>query len=259
MTWHGARLLALAWCLVVGSVYQMGAVAQDYLYRPPGILLPANTAGEGRVGDRWIYQKGLTFPIQLVAAQHSVLNSQIYRPGGYLGPGGGQCSAVNYQMPWEDTYCENRSWNMPLCPAGVGHQGVDIRPPACNDNTWWAVAAEDGVVSMITSNTTVAIRGDSGTVYRYLHLHPSSLGYLAEGQRVSAGDPIGRVSNYMGGTPNTTIHLHFDMKQTVQINGVPMIVYVPPYTSLVDAYRALIGLPTSTGDNLLNDPTHELP
>jgi MYXO-CTERM domain-containing protein len=203
--------------------------AGDFSYLPPGDLIP--DSGEGRV-DETIYAPGMRFPIEEGPA---FANSQVYNAGGYLGPPGGQCDATNYDYPWRDNYCEIRQWDMPLCPAGTGHQGQDIRPATCEKSVHWAVAAVDGTITNIGSYS-VYLTGADGTRYDYLHMSDVQ---VTVGQDVARGERIGKVSNEFGGTP-TTIHLHFNLRQNV--SGVGSV-YVPPYMSLVAAYEELIGPP----------------
>jgi len=207
-----------------------------HLFDVPGKLSPTNS-GAGRLGDRYIYAQNIRFPLERAPAY---INSQVYGVGGLYGPKGrGQCDARNYQYPWKDNYCEKRSWKMPLCPGGKGHQGVDIRPASCNKDQHWAVAVEEGTITGV-GRYTVYLRGKStGTTYRYLHLNAKRL-TVRVGQRVVRGQRIGLVSNNMG-KGKTTIHLHFDMKQTLRFpDGSSAKVFVPPYSSLVDAYKRLL-------------------
>lgn len=207
---------------------------QAFTYYPAGQLAPSNS-GKGRKGDNYVYAPGIRFPIEHAPAY---LNSQVYGVGGLHGPKGSLCDQRNYVYPWRDNYCEKRSkYNMPLCALGKGHQGVDIRPATCEKKKHFAVAVEKGIITYIGSYT-VKLRGDSGRTYRYLHLDSRSL-RVRKGQKVQRGQRIGLVSNNMGGTP-TSIHLHFDMKQTIKVGNRSKTVYVPPYTSLVEAYKRLI-------------------
>jgi signal transduction protein with GAF and PtsI domain len=43
----------------------------------------------------------------------------------------------------------------------------------------------------------------------------------------------------MGKTP-TSIHLHFDVKETIVVDGYSQKVFVPIYSSLVEAYKRLL-------------------
>jgi murein DD-endopeptidase MepM/ murein hydrolase activator NlpD len=205
----------------------------SFSYTKAGYLVPSSS-GEGRKGDEYIYAPNIRFPLEKAPAY---INSQVYGVGGYLGPNGSLCDKKNYQYPWHDNYCEKRSWGMPLCPRGKGHQGDDIRASTCEKNRYYAVAVERGTITHIGSYS-VYLRGESGRTYRYLHLSSNSL-KVRVGERVSRGQKIGLVSNNMGSTP-TSIHLHFDVKETILVNNRASSVYIPIYTSLVDAYKRLL-------------------
>ena len=207
--------------------------AKGFTYYPAGQLSPSKS-GTGRLGDSYVYAPGIRFPIESAPAY---LNSQVYGIGGYLGPKGSLCDNKNYIYPWHDNYCEKRGWSMPLCSGGKGHQGVDIRTATCEKKKYYAVAVESGVITYIGSYT-VKLRGSSGRTYRYLHLDSRTL-QVRRGQTVRRGQRIGLVSNNMGSTP-TSIHLHFDMKQTIKVGNASKLLYVPPYTSLVEAYKRLL-------------------
>lgn len=206
---------------------------KGFTYTPAGKLTPAQS-GTGRLGDNYIYAPGIRFPIESAPAY---INSQVYGVGGYLGPKGSLCDKRNYTYPWHDNYCEKRGWSMPLCSGGKGHQGVDIRTATCEKKKYYAVAVEDGVITYI-GKYTVKLRSASGRTYRYLHLDSPSL-KVRRGEKVKRGQRIGLVSNNMGTTP-TSIHLHFDMKQTIKVGDASKSVFVPLYSSLVDAYKRLL-------------------
>jgi murein DD-endopeptidase MepM/ murein hydrolase activator NlpD len=236
-----------------------------FAYYPPGDLDPHN-ANRGRKGDRKVYLPNIIFPLRLAPDQHPHMNSQIWGHGGsgYDGSGatgGSECDPANYDpMLQRDTYCEIRSWAMPMCPGGTGHQGQDIRPPTCKDNAWEVVAVVDGIITQVTSNTTVRLKGADGTDYWYLHMHPQSI-TVKVGQSVKQGDVLGRVSKYMDGDPNgTTVHLHFQVRQTIRVDGKILSVYVPGYTSLIAAYRKTKGLDPGIGPdgNLVVDARFEI-
>ncbi len=191
-------------------------------------------SGQG-LRDDTVYAPNMRFPVEQAPA---FLNSQVYRPGGINGGAGGQCAVSNYSFPWQDNFCETRSWDTPLCPTGKGHQGQDIRPATCADARYWAVAAADGWVQNI-GRFTVTLAGSDGRIYRYLHLKMNDLA-VNVGQNVRKGDRIGKVSNDFGSTP-TTIHLHFEILQNMQGPGGAAIQPVPPYMSLLRAYERLTG------------------
>jgi hypothetical protein len=236
-----------------------------FAYYPPGDLDP-HDATRGRKGDRKVYLPNIIFPLRLAPDQHPHMNSQIWGHGGggWSGKGeagGAECDPANYDpMQQRDTYCEVRSWAMPMCPGGAGHQGQDIRPPTCKNNTWEAVAVVDGVITQVTTNTTVRLKGGDGTDYLYLHMHPQSI-TVKVGQTVKQGDVLGHVSKYMDGDPNgTTMHLHFQVRQTIRVDGKILSVYIPGYTSLIAAYRKSKGLDPGIGPdgNLIVDAQLEI-
>lgn len=217
------------------------ARAEDFTYAPPGDLVPGS--GEGRV-DNNVYAPAMRFPIEAAPA---FANSQVWGVGGSQGPGGSQCDVANFSYPWHDNYCETRSWDMPLCPSGTGHQGQDIRAATCDKDVHWVVAAEAGTVTNIGSYS-VYITAADGTRYDYLHMGSVQ---VSVGQDVAKGAQIGKVSNEFGGTP-TSVHLHFNLRQDVMGIGN---VYVPPYLSLVTSYQALIGPPVEPAQGALDDVT----
>ena len=243
---------------------QQPAADAGFRYHPPGDLATRDTK-RGRGEDRRVYLPNIIFPLRLETGQQAHMNSQIwgYGGGGYNGvgeAGGSECDTRNYNpMEQRDNFCEVRGWNMPLCPSGDGHQGQDIRPPSCKDNTWPAVAVVDGIITFVSSNTTVKLKGGDGTVYEYLHMHPASI-TVKEGQSVKQGDVLGRVSKYMNGKRDTTYHLHFNARQKIKVGTKVLEVYVPPYPSLIAAYRQAKGLGPSidTDGNLIVDARYEI-
>lgn len=214
------------------------ALAADFTYNPPGQLVSGS--GSGRV-DETVFVPDMRFPIEVAPAYP---NSQVWGVGGSSGPSGGQCDARNYSYPWSDNFCETRTWDVPMCPGGKGHQGQDIRPSTCEKDKHWVVSAEDGTITEI-GTYSVYVVSETGTRHRYLHMEPSSL-TVKVGDKVAQGQRLGRVSNAFGGTP-TTIHLHYDIFQTVEGVGPS---YVPPYMSLVRSYERLLGTPAQPCDTI---------
>ena len=207
------------------------AAPAGFAFDPPG---SAHAAGGKGFTDPTVFVPALRFPIDQPKA---FANSQVYGHGGQSGPGGGQCDAANYAYPWHDNFCEARGYKTPMCPAGNGHQGQDIRPGSCVKARYVAVAAEAGKITQIGSYT-VYLTADDGRVFRYLHLQMDQL-KVRIGDRVTRGQPIGFVSNNFGKTA-TTIHLHFEVKEPVTQAGKSLFTFVPPYTSLVGAYQRLL-------------------
>lgn len=240
------------------------ALKRTFAYHPPGVLHPSDDR-KGRIGDRRVYLPDIVYPLALGPGLHPHMNSQIYGNGGGgwngRGKAGGiECSPANYNpMVQHDNYCEVRGWKLPLCPAGTGHQGQDIRPPTCADAKWEAVAVADGIITRVTSNTTVSLKGDDGTVYLYLHMHPNTIRVKKE-DRVKQGQVLGKVSRIMGGRPATTTHLHFQAQQTIQDGDRVIKTWVPVYTSLIAAYRKAKGIDNSVDadGNLVKDWRYEI-
>ena len=222
-----SSLVAAAVAVAALGTTQLAAAADPFTYDPPGKLV--NGSGKGRV-DMKVYAPGMRFPIESGPA---FANSQVWGHGGNEGTGS-QCDKENFSYPWHDNYCETRSWNMPLCPSGAGHQGQDIRAASCMKGVHWTVAAVDGTITSIGSYSVYLTAAD-GTRYDYLHMQDVQ---VKEGQKVKRGDHMGKVSNQFGGEL-TTVHLHFNIHQNVAGIGA---VYVPTYLSLVSSYKTLLGL-----------------
>lgn len=206
-------------------------VAQTFQFEGPGALLPGSGRG---AADPIVYAPGITFPIDNTP---SYANSQVWLTGGGKGPAGSWKAPVNFRYPWRDNFCEARSRRTPSCPSGTGHQGQDLRAGAGENDKFWTLATEAGRITNV-GLYSVELTGTSGTRYRYLHLSMDKL-RVRQGQAVAAGDRIGLVSNDFGGTP-TPVHLHFEMLQNVNGNGLR---HVSPYLSLVRAYQRRVGQP----------------
>lgn len=223
------RALAAMLGLCVGALSSV-AHADVFTHEPSGKLV--SNSGKGRVDDT-VYAPDLLFPIESGPA---FANSQVYGHGGGSGPGGSQCDVENFSYPWHDNYCESRDYSMPLCPAGTGHQGQDIRAEDCKKGVHWVVAVADGTITQIGSYS-VYLTAEDGTRYDYLHMSDVAVN---EGSAVKRGQHVGKVSNQFGSSA-TTVHLHFNIKQNVSGIGN---VFVPPYASLVESYNEHLGLST---------------
>jgi len=207
-----------------------------FSFLPAGDLLPSSGPG---FADETVYRTTISFPTEDAV----YLNSQVYRFGGGQGAvngmNGAQCDARNYEYPWQDTFCEKRDRNQPLCPGG-GHEGLDIRPHSCTKNVHWAIAVEDARVIDVRRHW-VTLQTDDGALYNYLHLNMGELA-VTEGQRVARGDRIGKISSDFfksdGTSVPTTTHLHFEMYENyvAEAGDEPLFTKVNPYMTLVSAY-----------------------
>tara|TARA_R110002167_G_scaffold5273_7_gene24747 strand:+ start:1037 stop:1858 length:822 start_codon:yes stop_codon:yes gene_type:complete len=213
---------------------------------PDPVTWPHETGGDLAPGsgsgatDPTLWAPGIRFPIEAAPAY---ANSQVYGYGGFAAPGpGGQCDSRNYSYPWRDNFCETRSWTNGLCPTGKGHQGQDIRPSTCEKKVHWVVSAEAGEITSIGSYT-VTVLGESGRIYRYLHMDMAGVHALfptMASRTVTRGQRLGQVSNDFGGSA-TTIHMHFEIKAPVsEGGGAATVSFVPTYSSLVDSYGRLL-------------------
>jgi len=223
----------------------------DFPHNPATQLVADSGSG---YTDTSNWAPGICFPLSQTP---DFADSQVYDPGGdhypnhhptaaNPNPVSDQCDPTNYSYPWRDNFCEARDWVNPMCSGGTGHQGQDIRPTTCKANTYWAVAAEDGVITQIGSYT-VAVTGSGSPhrIFRYLHMQLSSI-QVKLGDHVVRGQKLGLVSNNLGISNGkqqyTTIHLHFEVRiaQTETLPDGTVLAantFVPPYTSLVDAYQ----------------------
>ena len=222
-----ARILAAASFALSLALPSLASAADPFTYEPPGVLV--KDSGTGRVETK-VFAPGIRFPIEEGPA---FANSQVWGHGGNSGPAKtDQCDVENFSYPCHDNYCETRDWDMPLCPAGTGHQGQDIRAASCKKGVHWTVAAVDGTITSIGSYSVYLTAAD-GTRFDYLHMQDVA---VKVGQKVTRGDHMGKVSNQFGGDA-TTVHLHFNIHQNVAGVGA---VYVPTYLSLVQSYQTLL-------------------
>lgn len=239
------RNITLAVVAFFGSllVGNKDGCAETLRYFAPGNILPTGIAGIQR---RQVVFPDWVFPMQVGASTglHAYIGTQLSQYHGL--PWSNDPRLFAY--PHRDNQCEPRRWRVDGCPSGKGHQGVDIRANDNRDNHWEVVAVEDGVVTSVTSNTTVAIRNGNHTV-RYLHMHPQAitLADIRPGVRVRKGQVIGRVSCFMESTCSTSRHLHFDAYTGTAGQGM----FYHVYPSLVAAYRRAWSLPDGVNNGEL--------
>jgi len=220
------RIVILCAALALGHSVQAN---DDMHFMAPGDLIA--DSGTGVATDTVFYPE-MRFPLESGPAY---ANSNAYAPGGFKGGGGDQCDTVNYSYPWRDNFCEFRRSDLAVCGAG-GHQGQDIRPATCEASKHWAVAADDAVVAHV-GRFAVTLQSASGTLFRYVHLDMETL-QVKPLDHVSKGSRIGKVSNSWL-TDTVPIHLHFDIKDMIEVEGQAKAVFLPPYSSLVASYQAL--------------------
>ncbi len=228
---------------VILVVAPLSSLAQELTYFSPGNILPKTVNG---VNSRAVAFPDWIFPMKVGTStgHHAYIGTQL---GKYHGLDWSNDPRL-FAYPHRDNQCEPRRWAVNACPASKGHQGVDIRAHDRTNNKWEVIAVEEGVVTKVTSNTTVVVRNGTRSV-RYLHMHPESISAsgIKKGVRVSQGQSLGRVSCYMSGSCQTSQHLHFDAYAGVSSAGN----FYHVYPSLISAYRQAWGLDDGVQNGIL--------
>lgn len=252
-------------------IEQPKAVSPDFTYYPPGDILPGTgMRGQNGDADSTVYAD-IRFPM---AEAPAYVNSQTFMNWGdcdftgrvALGGSGKEATyrcrvnsiplvrdeSKNYAYPWRDNFCEHRYFAISQCPAGLGHQGEDIRPGSCELRNREAdrcqpyfadiVAVRDGMVMRGPGDEALYLVVDAPGEhirFRYLHMNPNLLDTagMVNGRALREGQLIGTADDYEGHQGGTTYHLHFDMQVPTRAGWV----FVNPYMTLVAAYQRLIG------------------
>ena len=222
----------------------------DFIYRPVGdIIANSGYRRKGGRADFTAYSQ-IRFPLEKAPAFIHSQSLRNRRSNDKLlsldAPAGGKTS-----YPWQDSFCEARSFGVGQCPSGFGHQGEDIRPAPCPPRNERAdrcepkqrpvVAVRDGVLirSPKEQAATLQINTRNEHIrFRYMHMNPMTMDAdgILNGRRVGEGEKIGVVSNYLDHPNGTSRHLHFD----VQVFTPDGWLWVNPYVTLVSAYERLI-------------------
>ncbi|MHC2334840.1 murein DD-endopeptidase MepM/ murein hydrolase activator NlpD [Bradyrhizobium sp. USDA 4454] len=207
------------------------AQSADFTYRPSGdIVTGSGGRRQGGHPDVTVYSQ-IRFPLQKAPAFAHSQSFARRRPG-----------ATVDEYPWQDNFCEARSFEVGQCASGYGHQGQDIRPGACpadskdgcDPRQQAVVAVRDSVVIRSAQQQAATLQVNTRTEhvrFRYMHMNPSAMDAdgLLNGRRVSEGEKIGVVSNYLDHPNGTSRHLHFD----VQVFTRDGWLWVNPYATLV--------------------------
>ena len=221
----------------------------DFVYLPSGdIVANSGSRKRGRI-DATAYSQ-IRFPMEKAPA---FVRSQSL----------GRRKPSERGYPWQDNFCEARSFQVGQCAAGFGHQGQDIRPGACsplnsespgscNPKQQAVVAVREGVLirSLKQQAATLQINTRNEHIrFRYMHMSPSSMDAegVLNGRHVAEGEKIGVASNYLDYPNGTSLHLHFD----VQVFTRDGWIWVNPYTTLISAYERLL---RGRGRELGTDP-----
>jgi hypothetical protein len=219
----------------------------DFTYRPAGdIIANSGWRKQGGRADFTAYSQ-IRFPLQKAPAfahsQSFGIRRSAERPDELAG------GRISY--PWQDNFCEARSFGVGQCASGHGHQGQDIRPAACRQHSeapdqcdprrQGVVAVRDGVLIRSLRQEGVTLQVNTRTEhvrFRYMHMNPAAMDVdgLLNGRQVEEGEKIGVVSNYLDHPNGTSRHLHFD----VQVFTRDGWLWVNPYVTLISAYERLI-------------------
>jgi hypothetical protein len=222
------------------------AVSHSFGYYGPGQLL-SGTGFRGQAGrvDYTVYSQ-IRFPL---ADAPAFASSEVYQRRNRSQTSEAD-DALGPALPWRDNFCERRGFPVGQCPAGIGHQGQDMRPGPCKPPPGTEhcthhgdiVAVRDGVILRSPQQEAAYLFVNSANEhirFRYLHMSPRKMDAdnLLNGRRVHEGEIIGEVSNFSMKEAGTSYHLHFD----VQVPTKYGLVFVNPYMTLVTAYERLIG------------------
>jgi len=220
----------------------------DFSYRPVGDII-ANS-GHRKQGGRADFTafSQIRFPLEKAPA---FVHSQEFRNRRSSDRPIDELAGSNTSYPWQDNFCEARSFNVGQCPSGFGHQGEDIRPAQCppvseggercDPRQQAVVAVRDGTVIRSPKQQAATLQINSRTEhirFRYMHMNPAAMDAdgVLNGRAVDEGEKIGVVSNYLDHPNGTSRHLHFD----VQVFTRDGWLWVNPYVTLVSAYERLI-------------------
>jgi hypothetical protein len=218
-------------------------VSQSFGYYGPGQLLSGTGfRGQGGRADYTVYSQ-IRFPL---ADAPAFAKTQVYHRRDRTDAD----SLPGAAVPWRDNFCERRGFPVGQCPAGIGHQGQDIRPGPCKPppdterctHRGNVVAVRDGVILRSSKQEAAYLFVNSANEhirFRYLHMNPRKMDAdnLLSGRRVHEGEVIGEVSNFSRKEAGTSYHVHFDVQVPTKFGWV----FVNPYMTLVAAYERLIG------------------
>jgi murein DD-endopeptidase MepM/ murein hydrolase activator NlpD len=220
----------------------------NFTYRPSGDII-VNSGFRKQVGhaDATVYSR-IRFPLEKTPAFAHSQSFRNSRPGDKPTD---ELTGGNAGYPWQDNFCESRSFGVGQCANGFGHQGQDLRPgpcsrnpegtERCDPNQQAVLAVRDGVIIRSAKQQAVTLQINSRTEhlrFRYMHMNPSVMDAagLLNGRSVAEAERIGVVSNYLDRPNGTSRHLHFD----VQVFTREGWLWVNPYVTLISAYERLI-------------------
>jgi hypothetical protein len=223
------------------------ASSADFTYRPAGdIIANSGSRKQGGRADFTAYSQ-IRFPLEKAPAFAHSQSFGLRKVGDKLDePTGGPTS-----YPWQDNFCEARSFGVGQCASGFGHQGQDMRPAPCpphdegpdhcDPRKQGVVAVRDAILIRTPKQQAATLQVNTRNEhirFRYMHMNPAAMDAdgILNGRHVGEGEHIGVVSNYLDRPNGTTRHLHFD----VQVFTRDGWLWVNPYVTLISAYERLI-------------------
>jgi hypothetical protein len=222
------------------------AASADFTYRPPGDII-ANSGSRKQGGriDFTAYSQ-IRFPLEKAPAFAHSQSFRLRKNDKFDEFAGGLTS-----YPWQDNFCEARSFGVGQCASGFGHQGQDIRPAPCPIHDDWPERCDPKQQAVVAVRDAVLIRApkqQAATLqintrnehirFRYMHMDPTAMDAdgVLNGRHVAEGEKIGVVSNYLDRPNGTTRHLHFDTQVFTRDGWL----WVNPYVTLIAAYERLV-------------------
>jgi len=222
--------------------------SSEFTYRAAGdIIASSGYRKQGGHADFNTYSQ-IRFPLEKAPV---FIHSQSFRNRRSSDKPLDELAGGNTSYPWQDNFCEARSFGVGQCPGGFGHQGQDLRaapclagsegPDRCDPRQQAIVAVRDGVLirSLKQQAATLQINTRNEHIrFRYMHMNPAAMDAdgVLNGRSVDEGEKIGVVSNYLDHPNGTSRHLHFD----VQVFTRDGWLWVNPYVTLISAYERLI-------------------
>ena len=157
----------------------------DFTYRAAGdIVAGSGYRKQGGRADFTAYSQ-IRFPLERTPAfAHSQSFSSRKPSQAPLDePTGG-----NTSYPWQDNFCEARSFGVGQCIGGFGHQGQDLRPAPCSSpgdgnegcdpRHQAVVAVRDGVVIRAPKQQAATLQINTRNEhirFRYMHMNPATM------------------------------------------------------------------------------------
>ncbi len=242
--------------------------AADFTYRAPGDIISRGGSHKQTGRADYTAYSQIRFPLEKAPA---FAHSQS-RGTRRLAERIDELAGGPTTYPWQDNFCEPRSFGVGQCPTGFGHQGQDMRAPCpaheegpehCDPKHQAVVAVRDAILIRSPKQQAATLQVNTRTEhirFRYMHMNPDAMDAdgILNGRYVAEGEKIGVVSNYLDHPNGTTRHLHFD----VQVFTRDGWLWVNPYATLIAAYERLIhGRGREIGPHLVSssDVAHALP